>query len=221
MLVKTFRFDLNIERIKCKFENVFLLANPSVSTQSVFCSIFYFSSKDIFKQIKLKSTGNQFAAQIETSFEIIEDKLANLIILGIDSASCHYVIMENIKTRQINLSGYVDYAMNSLAWEARTQRVLMAGASGLVSAFEMKDPEYIFELYNSSNFAEIFSIKLIKKGRFFVLTGDSNCIEIVELQSLSLFRRIRVGSDILLFKMFCNKLYFFDDSSYNTISITI
>ena len=221
LLIKNFKLDLNIECIKYKFDQVFLLGNPFISRKSVFCSIFYFHKKEIFKQIKLRSTDNQFAAQIETNFEIVRDAEGNHIIMGIDSVSCHYVIMENVNTKQVNISGYVYDVLNTIAWDGSMQRVIVAGASNGISAFFMKDPDEIAKIYKSGNFEEIYSIKIVKQDGFLIVSGDKNLLEIVNLKVNKMVMKISVCTDISLFKLFYKKLYFYDDVNYNTVCVSL
>ena len=97
----------------------------------------------------------------------------------------------------------------------------MAGASKNINSFKISDPEVIFEEYNSKNFKEIYSMKLIKSDRFLVISGDAHLLEILNLKSFELFKIFNVCTDICLFKFIGKKLYFYDDESYTTIIVTI
>lgn len=143
------------------------------------------------------------------------------MLIGIDSLSGHYVILENLDTPGVILSGHVDFAMNSLTYDSSHDRVLVAGVSPNISYFFLKDAESIELGYTSESFSEIYSVKLIRNNRFVVISGDSNMLEILENKSFNLVKRIHTKTDIFLFQYIQHKLFFYDDENYTTYCLKI
>jgi hypothetical protein len=197
------------------------MANPAISEQSVFCSIFFCSSQEILKQFKLKSSDNQFVGQSDSNFEILQNTHGHTVLIGIDSLSGHYVISENLQTKEVTLSGYVDFPMNTLVCDALRKRVLVAGASKHVCSVFLDDMESVSRVHRSNYFKEIFDIKLVKNNTFLILSGDSNFLEVLDSEKLKLRRVVSTKTDIFMFRFINRKLYFYDDESYTTISFKI
>ena len=209
---------MSIHSIKFRNDQIFFSGNLEINDCKILSSVFYFNLKDLFKKIKPKRTENKFTGQSDNCFDVIA-KGNNTWVVGIDSLSNNYVIIENILTKEVIISGHVPLDLNTLTYHRESDSVWMAGASNGVSSFRFADPEEIIEEYFSQFFGEIYLMRLIKNQQFLCLSGDKEILEIFEIKTRQRVRIVQLRSDVYLFKQLGKQLYFYDDQVEITQSI--